>query len=294
VSAQPHGADDGGRSGDDEETTKPGSAAGARGFSAQLRGVSLWDLVQMECLARSRLAVQVVGDGGVGYLYFDGGHIIHATTAVATGEAAALEILSWNNGSFQPSDRRWPERATIATSHEALILQAAQQRDEARGSNLVAFPARSGPPPSPIEEAFEELELIEVDEEGDGIMRSSNTGETLPAAAESRGDRGDAIAVAAAGRGESAGDFSVVLRLGANGAVIANRGGGEAAAETIAYAHRLVQLVGELLGLEPFSALECTFAEGRCIMFGEGDGEIVALRPRPDANLQALRERLGL
>ena len=111
-------------------------------------------------------------------------------------------------------------------------------------------------------------------------MRSQNTNEMLPAPKSARADAG--------------GDFSVVLRLGPNGAVINNRGASEELAETVAYAQRLLQLAGELLGLEAFSALECTFAEGRCIVFSEGEGEIVALRPRPEANLQALRERLGL
>ena len=65
----------------------PGEAPrrGARLLRAAARASSLWDLVQMECLARSRLAVQVVGEGGVGYLYFDRGHIVHATTAAAGG-----------------------------------------------------------------------------------------------------------------------------------------------------------------------------------------------------------------
>ena len=113
-----------------------------RGFSARLKGAGLWDLVQMECLSRAHRTVQVVGEGGVGYLYFDRGHIIHASTAQRTGEAAALEILGWTNGSFQTCDRPWPEQRTIVTSHEGLILQAAQLRDEGASSNLVAFPAR--------------------------------------------------------------------------------------------------------------------------------------------------------
>ena len=73
----------------------------------------------MECLARSHRVVQVVGEGGVGYLYFDRGRIVHATTAQRTGEAAALEILDWTNGSFQSCERGWPAQATIRTSHEA-------------------------------------------------------------------------------------------------------------------------------------------------------------------------------
>jgi hypothetical protein len=255
---------------DEEEATSPGTlpAGATRGFSAQLRGVSLWDLVQMECLARSHLVVQVVGDGGVGYLYFDGGHIVHATTAQRAGEAAAIEILGWNNGSFQPCERPWPDKPSIVTSHEALILQAAKVSDERRG-NLVAFPRATG-----ALETIDDVELEEVD-----MFNSNSNGVRPPPKAP---------------RIETGGDYTVMMRLAANGAVISNRGGGEDFAETVAYAERLVQLVGELLGLEPFAALECSFVTGKCLLFKEGDGETVALRPRPDANLQPLRERLGL
>ena len=98
---------------EDEDTTSPGGSPRRRPrrrISARsCAGVSLWDLVQMECLARSRLVVLVKGEGGIGYLYFDRGQIVHAITADRVGEQAALEILAWTNGSFQPCDRPWPE-----------------------------------------------------------------------------------------------------------------------------------------------------------------------------------------
>ena len=62
----------------------------------------------------------------------------------------------------------------------------------------------------------------------------------------------------------------------------------------VAYAHRLGQLAGELLGIEPFVAMECTFADGRFLIFDEANGDTVALRPRTETNLQPLRDRLGL
>ena len=91
-----------------------------------------------------------------------------------------------------------------------------------------------------------------------------------------------------------AGEFSVMLRLGAHGEIIKNTGGSEELAETVAYVRRLTELAGELLGLDGFSAFECTFAQSRCVVFVESNGDTVVLRPRPDTNLQALRERLGL
>jgi hypothetical protein len=93
-----------------------------------------------------------------------------------------------------------------------------------------------------------------------------------------------------------AGEFSAMMRLGPNGAVLSSRGGSEDLAETVAYVQRLLQLTGELLGLGEFSAVECGFVEGRCIIFADNGGETVVLRPRTDGsvNLGALRERLGL
>jgi hypothetical protein len=278
--------------GNDEDLTSPGGASPmTQGFSARLKGAGLWDLVQMECLARAHRTVQVVGEGGVGYLYFDRGHIVHASTAKRIGEPAAIEILGWTNGSFQSCERSWPEQRTIITSHEGLILQAAQLRDEgAAASNLVAFPARApavATAPAGGGETFEELELHEIEEEGDSTMRGSEMDEAVPAPKNG----------AQSGRTEvgGGGEFSSVMRLGPNGAVLSNRGGSEDLAETVAYVQRLLQLTGELLGLGEFSAVECGFVEGRCIIFADG-GETVALRPRTDGsvNLPALRERLGL
>jgi len=85
-----------------------------------------------------------------------------------------------------------------------------------------------------------------------------------------------------------------MLRLGAGGSIIKNKGGTEEMAGVVAYAHRLGQLAGELLGLDPFVAMECSFSNGRFLIFDEENGDTVALRPRPETNLQPLRDRLGL
>jgi aromatic ring-cleaving dioxygenase len=263
---------------EDEDVTAPGvqpGRAGALGFRAKLAGIGLWDLVQMECLARSRVVVLVTGEGGIGYLYFDNGQVVHAVTTEQIGEPAALEILGWTNGSFQPCDRPWPEVATIATSHEALILQVAKRRDES--SNLVAFPARN----APADDLAEEIEMFEIEEEGAPKMRTPNERELPSAPPAARAEAGG-------------GEYSVILRLGAHGEILSNSGGSEELAETAAYVRRLTELAGELLGIEGFCAFECTFKESRCFVFVESNGDTVLLRPRSETNVQALRERLGL
>jgi hypothetical protein len=275
---------------DDEDKTTPGGTPGTKanssvGFRANLAGVGLWDLVQMECMARSRLAVLVTSDAGIGYLYFDRGHIVHAVTAELVGEHAALDILSWTNGSFQPCNRPWPETATIVTSHEALILEAARRRDEVERSNLVSFPRSARTPVTeelaPVTDGFEDFELSELEDEGGFAMRSSEVDDEPPDAAAARADMGN-------------GDFQVMLRLGASGAVVRSHGASVEQAELIAYVKRLVDLTGELMGLDGFTALEFVFAGGRCVMFADTNGDTVVLRPKPETNLQPIRERLGL
>lgn len=104
-------------------------------------------------------------------------------------------------------------------------------------------------------------------------------------------------------RSETLPDFSVMIRVASNGAIVKNKGGSEELAGVVAYTHRLVELVGELLGLERFVAMECMFKEtpgqvpsnaSRCLLFRETNGDTVALRPRADSNIQPLRESLGL
>lgn len=274
----------------------------AVGFHAKLEGASLWDLVQMECLARSRLVVEVTGEGGVGYLYFDTGRVVHAATSRQRGEAAALEILGWTHGTFQASNRSWPTGGpTIHVSHESLLLHAAKDRDDdKRASNLVAFPARGIE--ATIEEALDEaVEMMEIDEglqlEDDDVTRP---GGQPPGTAGRRDEKMGNPNIetpappAPSGRNESTADFPVMLRMSPTGTVIRNRGGTEELAEAASYVHRLAQLTGELLGLEEFVAVECIFGENRYLLFSEGDGELVLLRPRPDLNLQPLRDKLGL
>ena len=264
-------------------STTTAASTSAVGFRAQISGASLWDLVQMECLSRSRQVIRISGEGGVGYLYFAEGRVVHAVTSKLVGEAAALEILAWTNGLFQPCERAWPAAGTIETSCEGLILRLAKRRDEA-ATNLVAFPARA---PTPVagaapadDDQFEEIEIEELHEEGE--MRAPINGDQ------------PAPPTAIGGRADLTSDFPVMLRLGPGGSIVKNKGASEEMAGVVAYAHRLGQLAGELLGLEPFVALECVFADGRLLMFDEDNGDIVALRPRGDTNLQPLRERLGL
>jgi hypothetical protein len=237
------------------------------GFQAQIRGASLWDLVQIECLARKHRVVRVTTVGNVGYFYFDGGDIIHAATLELEGEEAAFEMLHWSQGTFEPCERNWPERPTITISWQALLLRAAQIKDELGRSNIVALPSKD-----------------RVDHAGTTITVESQMTMKAPPGTPSNGSTSQ----------WNTEDFEVAVRLGPNGDVLASRGSADEFGDIVAYTSRLVDILGDLLGLEGFKGLECTFKHGRCLMIKEADGGVLGLKPTPQADLSLIRERIGV
>lgn len=240
-----------------------GSSGRGSGFQAQIRGASLADLVQMECLAGSRRVVRVTSGIHAGFLYFRSGALVHATTRALSGEAAVLDMLSWSEGSFEPVEREWPANDSISSSWQSLLIRAAQIRDERQAPSVVALRPearglRSAPPTSP-----EPLE--------DDSMAIDVAGHTL---------RGD--------------DFQLALRLDAAGSVTFNHGASQDFVDVAAYACRLAELIGAHLGVDRFLAVECTFKSGRCFLVLEPNGDVVALKPKASVDAAAIRELLGL
>jgi hypothetical protein len=232
------------------------------GFQARLDGASLADLVQMECLAGSRRIVRIASGNNVGYLFFRGGAVVHAISRSSVGEAAAFEVLLWNDGSFEPVDREWPIKESISCTWQSLLLRAAQIRDERHAPTVVSLR---------------------------GDLRNKSTrpplGESMELAA---------TPVEVAGHILRREDFEVILRLTSDGAVALNQGTSQDFADVVAYACRLSELIGGCLGAERFVSMECTFKSGRCFIVREEGGEVVALRPRPAADANSIASLLGL
>jgi Domain of unknown function (DUF4388) len=236
------------------------------GFRANITGASLADLVQMECLANSTLAVRVVSGNETGYLYFQSGQIVHAMSSGAVGETAALEILGWDRGSFEPCNAGWPTTATISKPWQALLMHSATIRDEARRRTVVDFPRErtqgtpmqkppipiSQPPPMPASSG------------------APQSGATL------------------GGQG-----IDRAVRLEVDGKVLSSRGDAEELAAITAYTMRLALLVGERLGMDELRAVECVTSAHRRLFYVEKNGNLIGLEAQADADLNALRERLG-
>lgn len=237
------------------------------GFRASLHGTSLADLVQMECLSGRERVLRVSSGNEVGYLYFRAGQIVHAVSRRGIGESAALEILRWNDGSIEPCNAGWPDRDSISSNWQNLLLIAAQHRDESGRHNLVAFPGArtavartSSPPPSapPVS--------------GSSRLEATVTSEPTPMLAQVR----------------------AAVRLDQSGNVVSSKGDAAELGQVAAYAARLAELVGDGLGMLGLVSVEVSQQRSRTLIYREKSGNTFALTAAPDADLSQVRERLGL
>jgi hypothetical protein len=246
------------------------------GFSANLKGASLPDLVQMECFGNSTLAVRVVSGEDEGYLYFHGGQIVHAMSSSAVGEAAALEILGWNRGSFEPCSAGWPSEFTIAKPWQALLMASATARDEAR-RKVVDFPRERTQgaimiqkPPKPI--SYSSQPPTSRSPGAPAAVSSSSQSGTTP----------------------STHGIERAVRLEANGRVISTRGEADELVAMTAYALRVSALVGDELGMGELRAIETVANGTRRLFYTDPDGKLIGVETRAEVDLGPLREKLGI
>ncbi len=107
-------------------TGEPTASSRSGGFRAHLEGVKLHDLVLLQGLVRASGVFVVLSGERSGSLHFFEGQIFHAETTDLSGDAAALEILSWSEGEFISSDRAAAERATVSSPLATLLRSAVE------------------------------------------------------------------------------------------------------------------------------------------------------------------------
>lgn len=238
------------------------------GFSAQVNGASVADLVQMYCQTRARAAIEVRSGLQIGYLFFEHGRLTHAELGSLTGELAFARISSFAAGAFQPSLRPWPSHESITCSVESLLLRMAQALDESRRRNPMA--ADNDVTPS------------------NGAVKVSVTRSVgIPRPENLLGDSGQRPAPT---RTASASG----VRLDPSGAVVSQRGvHAEGLADLAAFAASTLNAIGGELGLGETKGLD---------LFCSGEMEVL-LRCEPDGSwvgavgvgqeLAELRRRIG-
>ncbi|MDQ2646580.1 MAG: DUF4388 domain-containing protein [Myxococcota bacterium] len=237
----------------------------SNGFRASLTGACLADLVQMACLSRTEGAFRVISRGQIGYLFFRSGQVVHAMLDDLSGLPAALELLSWDSGTFEPSNMSWPELPTIDLGWQNLILSSARQRDES-GRHVVP-PPKPSPEPRPAKTALSAVKS------------------TSPPPLESSAPQSPLVPVSM---------IEASVRVDARGSLISGRGAAQELAEVAGYAARLSQLIGEAFGMDGFSALESVHERHRRLVYVDANGGVIALTATPEADLHTLRQKFGL
>jgi hypothetical protein len=240
------------------------------GFSAQVNGASVADLVQMYCQTRARAAIEVRSGLQIGYLFFEHGRLIHAELGSLTGEIAFARILSFAAGAFQPSLRPWPLHESITCSVESLLLRTAQALDESRRRN----PTTADNDVTPSNGAVK-------------VSVTRSVGVPRPEKFQDNGDTGERPALS---RTVSASG----VRLDPSGAVVSQRGAhAEGLADLVAFTASTLDAIGGELGLGETKGLD---------LFCAGEMEVL-LRREPDGSwvgavgvgqeLAELRPRIG-
>jgi len=101
------------------------------GFRGVLRRVSLPDVLQMECLSRHSVLLEISTREARGHIYIHEGQVIHAEVEDRAGEDAFNYLLGLSGGEFAQKPFAEPAQRTITSSWEFLLMEAARQRDEA-------------------------------------------------------------------------------------------------------------------------------------------------------------------
>ena len=105
-----------------------------RDMETGFRGIqskSLMDIIQMECLSRTSTVMRITRGPLVAKLWIQEGELIDAEAEGARGEAAFRRILAWKSGTFENMSPEPKHERTIFKSVNALLLESAQNLDEA-------------------------------------------------------------------------------------------------------------------------------------------------------------------
>lgn len=104
--------------------------SGFRGVQSK----SLVDLIQLECLSQNSSTLKVNNGPLTGRIWIQNGELIDAEMGEFKGEEAFRKLLSWKTGSFEMFPGEEGRERAIFSSYQGLLLEIAQEMDEAGGA----------------------------------------------------------------------------------------------------------------------------------------------------------------
>ena len=141
-------------------------------FHGTITAIRLADLLQIGCLSRSNLNIEIYSAGNQGNIHIGSGRILHAHTSGVEGEEAFMKILGWERGRFitRPFTPSGP--VSINRPVEHLLLQWHQRQDERKFSGSYSGLIQKIKKYMPVE-AEASVDLVEFfEKEGKSISSS--------------------------------------------------------------------------------------------------------------------------
>jgi hypothetical protein len=221
--------------------------ASTPGFAVRLPCAQLGDLIQINCLNRIRGAFRVSSGHAEGFLFFEGGQLVHASCGDQVGLDAVVVMLGWRSGSIEPSELGWPAQCSIGMGADALLLHAAQRLDER------------------ARDAGQHDATTKVVRRVAHPDESRNDAQTAPPAERRSEQSGIALRSPFGFEGLSRLE---ITRVAPDGKIERLKAGASTdLADTAFFCQRLATLVGEGLGLGPCRALACESSDEGIVVF---------------------------
>jgi CheY-like chemotaxis protein len=110
-------------------------AAANDGVQGNVRDMGIIEMVQVLNVGYRSVRILLTHGKTQAELVLHKGQIIAATTGKLEGEAAALEVLGWDEGQFRIQPLKQAPPATIRTSTDNLLLQSCYRKDHAALTN---------------------------------------------------------------------------------------------------------------------------------------------------------------
>lgn len=149
-------------------------------FVGQVLDLQLVDIIQIGCLGRLTMSIDITRGEEKGLICIKNGDIVHAQVGSAQGEEALFTLLGWKGGRFVSQMGTTPPKQTIDARWEQLLMEGMKRTDDAA---LERQESSSGLMEE-IEGAFEDL--------GKEIQVKDTLGDILGALRVVRGYRGGA------------------------------------------------------------------------------------------------------
>ena len=113
-----------------------------------IRGITLPTFLQLMSIEQKTCTLKVSCEGKLGYLYIRRGELLDAESEQQSGEAAALEIVTWENAEIEMDSICRRQQRSINLGLEHILIEAFRLKDERLHAEMTLQALEVNPSPS--------------------------------------------------------------------------------------------------------------------------------------------------